>query len=76
MCESAGSQFNLPTDFAVRFVTTHALLYSSHVEYVNKNDIVSLNINTAAPWSNRDPLEHNLEPVNLGCRLISNNKYY
>ena len=32
-CESAVSQFNVPTDFAVKVVTMHTLLYGGNIEY-------------------------------------------
>ena len=46
-CESEVSQFNLPTDVAVKAVEIHSL---------------STKIHTAAPWHHRGPLEHNHEP--------------
>ena len=30
--------------------------------FLHHNDITSAKVNTAAPWSHRGPLEHNLEP--------------
>ena len=50
-CESAVSQFNLSTDFAITVVTMHTLVYSSHVAYDKNNDLTSAKVNTAAPWS-------------------------
>ena len=32
-CESAVSEFNLPTEFAVKGVTMHTLGYGGHVEH-------------------------------------------
>ena len=64
-CESAVSQFNMLTDFAVRVVTMHILVYSSHVEY-DKTWHHESKVNTAAPWGgwggHMSPLEQNLEP--------------
>ena len=77
--ENTVSQFNLPTDFAVRVVTMHALVYSGHVKYDKNNDIMSSKVNTAAPSSHRGPLEHNLESdknllqkgtTHLSCNIV------
>ena len=46
-CESAVFQINQPSDFAVRVVTMHTLLYSGHVRYDKNNDIMSPKVNTA-----------------------------
>ena len=67
-CESAVSQFNLPTDIAVRDLTMHTYIYiytAAMLNMIFKNDIKSLTIITAAPWSHRSPLESNLEPGNV-----------
>ena len=66
-CESVVFQFNLPTGFAMRVVTMHTLVYSSHADYDKDNDITNPKANTSAPWSHRSPLEHNLEP---DCKLL------
>ena len=65
-CESAVSQFNLATtEFTVRVVAMHTLVYSGHVEYDKDNDTMSPKVNTAAPWSHGGSLEHNVEPDQL-----------
>ena len=70
-CKPAVSQFNLPTDFAVKVVTTRTLLQGGCVEYDKNNNITSTKVNTtahwsyraiAARWSHRGALEHNREP--------------
>ena len=33
-----------------------------HVDYDKNNDIMHAKVNTAAAWSHRGPLEHNIEP--------------
>ena len=39
----------------------HTFEYKGSVKYDKTNDITSLKVNTAIPWSHRGPLEHNLE---------------
>ena len=75
-CESAVFQINQPSDFAVRVVTMHTLLYSGHVRYDKNNDIMSPKVNTAAPWSHRDPVEHILEPGNSELVLMGSYLFY
>ena len=58
--DSAVSQFNLPTDLAVRLVTAHK--YASHIEYDKNNGITNLKVNTVAHWSHVGPSEHTFEP--------------
>ena len=47
-CESAVSQVNLPTDFAVKVGTVNTLILGGHVEYDKNNDITSIKVNTVA----------------------------
>ena len=63
LCESAVSQVNLLADLCVQAVTMHTFVYSSHIEDDKNNDITSPKVNTAASWSHRGSLEHNLEPA-------------
>ena len=60
--DSAVSQFNLLKRFCYQSCM-HTLVYGEHVEYYDNNDTTSLNVNTAAPWRHRGPLECNHEPV-------------
>ena len=69
-CESAISQINLPTDFAVQHCYNSYIKYICHVGYHKNNYITSPKENTTAPWSHSSPMEHNLEPDNL-CLIIT-----
>ena len=59
------SHFNLLTNFAVKVVTIHILLYRGYVEYDKNNDIKSPKVNTAVPWRHSGTVENNLEPFNM-----------
>ena len=39
-------------------------VYFGTSDFITLCSISSLTVNTAAPWNNRGPLEHNLEPDN------------
>ena len=50
-CESTVSQVNLPTEFAVRVVTMHTLIYSGHVKYDKNNDVVIPKVSNTEHWT-------------------------
>ena len=60
-CESAVSQFNQPTYFAVKVLQWMHLVSSDHFEYDKNSYNVSTKANTAAHLSHRDSVEYNLE---------------
>ena len=54
----------------------HTLIYGSQAEYDKNYDTMSPEVNTAAPWSHRGPLDHNLEHDNCGVRKHNTHSNY
>ena len=50
---------------------SQCIVYSGHVEYDKTNNAIGQKVNTAAPWSHRGPLGHNLESDHRHSKLTN-----